>query len=177
MAKTIWNVDPVHSEVTFKVRHMMITNVGGTFDRFTAVMLSSKPDFSDAEISFEAEIDSVNTRNEQRDAHLKSDDFFNAAAYPKLTFKATSFKKTGDSRYEMSGPMTIRNTTRTVVFHVEHTGIVLDSWGQTKVGFEITGTVNRMEFGLLWNAPTEDGGIALSEEVKIFVNIQLVKQV
>lgn len=176
MSKQVWNLDTVHSDITFKVRHMMITNVGGTFDRCTGIMRSSAKDFSDAEIAFEADMASVNTRNEQRDGHLKSPDFFDVATFPVMNFKSTTFKKTGDSTYQMTGIFTLKGVAKEITLNVEHTGMVVDIWGQTKAGFEITGTVNRSDYGLFWNANTEDGGVALAEEVKLSMNIQMIKQ-
>lgn len=177
MAKNIWTIDPVHSEILFKVRHMMITNVTGTFDRFEATMYSSEADFSDAEISFEAEVKSVNTRNEQRDEHLRSNDFFDAELHPKLTFKSKSFKKIDGSSYEMTGDISLKGVVKEIALAVNFTGVVIDPWGQVKSGFEMETILKRADFGLNWNAQSEDGSIVLSEEVKLQVTAQMIKQV
>jgi polyisoprenoid-binding protein YceI len=176
MAKSKWSIDPVHSEIIFKVRHMMITNVTGTFDRFTAEMEADENDFAGASISFEADVASVNTRNEQRDAHLRSNDFFEAEQFPKLSFKSSSFKNVGGDSFELIGTINLRGKSKEMNLKVEKTGKVVDPWGQTRIGFEIEGSINRSEFGLLWNAATEDGGVALSEEVKLRVTAQMLKQ-
>ena len=177
MEKNIWTIDPVHSEILFKVRHMMITNVTGTFDRFEARMNSSEADFSDAEISFEAEVASVNTRNEQRDQHLRSNDFFDSEKFPKITFQSKSFKKVADAKYQMVGDFTLKGITKEVLLDVNFTGVVLDPWGQVKSGFEMETVLKRADFGLNWNAQSEDGSVVLSEDVKLQVSVQMIKQV
>jgi polyisoprenoid-binding protein YceI len=176
MAKQKWVIDPIHSDVSFKVRHMMITNVTGTFDVFEGTMLSDKPDFSDAEISFEAEIASINTRNSQRDEHLKSNDFFNASEAPKITFKSEQFKQLGNGVAELIGTINIRNVSKPITLKALHTGTVVDPWGQVKAGFELSGSINRSDFGLHWSASSEEGVVVLAEEVKLMINAQLVKQ-
>ena len=177
MSKNLWVIDPVHSEITFKVRHMMITNVSGTFDRMEAKMYSSEKDFSDAEISFEADVDSINTRNEQRDAHLKSNDFFDASIHPKLSFKSTHFKSKGGHSYEMVGLFNMKGVEKELTLNVDFTGTVIDPWGQVKAGFEISALLMRSDFGLIWNAANEDGEVVLSEEVKLQLNVQMIKQI
>ena len=177
MSKQIWNIDGAHSEIGFKVRHMMITNVNGVFNSYTATMAADSADFSDAEISFEADIDSVNTRNEQRDGHLKSPEFFDVEKFPKVSFKSSSFSKTGDGQFAMKGMFNMHGVEKEVSMNVEFTGTVVDLWGQVKAGFEITGTLNRSEFGLTWNATSEDGSIVLDEVIKLALNVQMIKQV
>lgn len=174
--KTIWAVDPMHSEIQFKVKHLVISTVTGSFGQYDASFTSEKEDFSDAEISFSADINSISTNNEQRDAHLKSDDFFNAEQYPKMTFKSKELRKTGDGEYKLIGDLTIRDVTKTVELDVEYGGSMVDPYGQSKVGFEVTGTINRKEYGLKWNAVTEAGGAVVSDQVKLIANIQFVKQ-
>jgi polyisoprenoid-binding protein YceI len=171
-----WSIDPAHSEIAFKVRHLVVTTLTGKFDTFDAALTSSKDDFSDAEIHFSANIDSINTGNADRDAHLKSDDFFNAASFPKLTFTSTSFNKLSDNNYKLIGNLTIRETTKTIELDVEYGGTMVDPWGNTKAGFELNGKIKRKEFGLKWDAVTEAGGAVVSDEVKLHLNIQLVKQ-
>ncbi len=173
---TNYKIDPAHSEILFKVKHLMITNVTGTIKKFDASMQSDKPDFSDAAITFEADTDSVTTNNEQRDAHLKSDDFFNAAKFPKIKFASTGIQKRSDEEYKLTGNLTIRDITKPVELKVAYGGKVTDPYGQTKAGFELTGKINRKDYGLTWNAVTEAGGIVVSDDVKLQVNVQMIKQ-
>lgn len=168
-------IDPVHSEITFKVKHLMITNVTGNFTRFEGKMESSKDDFSDAQIDFTADIDSINTNNEQRDGHLKSDSFFDSALYAKIIFKSSSFDKVSDDTYKLNGNLTMHGVTKPVTLSVELGGANTDMYGQSKIGFEISGNIHRKDFGLEWNAALETGGVVLSDEVKLLINIQLIK--
>lgn len=171
-----YKIDASHSEITFKVKHLMITNVTGSFTQFNASMQSDKEDFSDAVISFDADVNSINTNNEQRDGHLKSDDFFNAAQFPTLSFVSTSFTKLSDEQYKLAGNLTIRDVTKPVELDVEYGGTMVDPYGQTKAGFEIAGKINRKDFNLKWTATTEAGGIVVSDEVKLHLSVQMVKQ-
>lgn len=173
---TTYKIDPAHSEIHFKVKHLMITNVTGSFSKFDATLTADKEDFTDAVISFEADVASVSTNSEQRNGHLLSDDFFNAEKYPKLTFTSTAIEKTGDDEFKLTGNLTIRDTTKPVVLNVTYAGTVTDPWGQVKAGFEITGKINRKDFGLTWSAVTETGGILLSDDVKLNLNVQMTKQ-
>ena len=177
MSKQLWIMDPAHSEVTFKVRHMMITNVSGTFENSTGTMHSSSPDFTDAELHFEAEVASVNTRNSQRDEHLRTNDFFDAATYPKLSFHSSKMEKIGEKEYQLHGQIEIRGVKKPITLNVTYKGLVVDLWGLTRAGFELTGSVQRLDFGLHWNANSEDGTIVLSDEVKLMINVQMIKQV
>lgn len=171
-----YKIDSTHSEITFKVKHLMITNVTGHFTQFDGTLESDKEDFSDAKVTFEADAASVNTNNEQRDAHLKSDDFFNAEQFPKLKFESTSIDKKDDEHYKLQGNLTIRDITKPITLDVEYGGTTVDPWGQTKAGFEITGKINRKDYGLKWNAMTETGGFVVSDDVRLLVNAQMVKQ-
>ncbi|MBW0176628.1 YceI family protein [Sediminibacterium sp.] len=171
-----YKIDAAHSEITFKVKHLMITNVTGSFTQFDATMESEAADFSDAKISFEADVNSVSTNNEQRDGHLKSDDFFAAEKFPKLTFVSKNFTKKSDDEYTLTGDLTIRDVTKTVDLTVEFGGNMVDPWGQAKAGFEINGKINRKEFGLGWGAVTEAGGVVVSDEVKLHLGVQMIKQ-
>lgn len=171
-----YKIDPAHSEITFKVKHLMITNVTGSFTKFDATMESGKEDFSDAKISFSADVDSITTNNEQRDTHLKSDDFFAAEKFPKLSFVSKSFAKEGEDEYKLTGDLTIRDITKTVELDVEYGGTMTDPWGNVKAGFEINGKINRKEFGLTWGAVTEAGGVVVSDDVKLHLGVQMVKQ-
>jgi polyisoprenoid-binding protein YceI len=164
---TRWIIDPVHSEVKFKVRHLVVSTVAGTFDKFNGVIEGEKEDFSDAKITFEADVNSINTKNEQRDGHLKSPDFFDAAKYPTLSFVSTSVKKLSDFEMEVTGNLTMRGVTKEVTLTAIYNGTVSGFGGQKVAAFEITGKVNRFDFGLQWNALTETGGVVVSNEVKI----------
>jgi len=169
-------LDPMHSEITFKVKHLMITNVTGSFQNFSASMTAASEDFSDAAISFEAAIASISTGNEQRDTHLKSEEFFDASNFPTLSFVSNSFTKKAGSNYTLTGNLTLKGVTKEVTLDVEFGGTMTDFYGQFKAGFEISGTINRSEFGLTWSAVTEAGGVVVSDEVKLHMAVQMIKQ-
>lgn len=171
-----YNIDASHSEVGFKIRHLMITNVTGKFTEFDATLESDKEDLSDAKISFEANVNSITTHNEQRDGHLKSDDFFNAEKFPKLIFVSTGITKKSDDEFVLTGNLTIRDVTKPVELTVEYGGKIVDPYGQTKLGFEIVGKINRKDFGLTWSATTETGGLVVADEVKLQITVEMVKQ-
>lgn len=173
--KTKWAIDPTHSEVLFKVKHLMITNVKGEFRKFTAEVETGEDDFSDAEIRLNIEAASVFTNNEDRDNHLRSADFFDAANHPYITFESTSMKKTGEDTYVLSGLLTIKGISKEVTLDVELGGINTDPWGNQKAGFSISGSFNRKEWGLNWNAALETGGVLVSDEVKLTAEVQFVK--
>jgi polyisoprenoid-binding protein YceI len=154
----------------------VISEVEGSFKTFTGSMTASKPDFTDAQIDFSVDIASINTDNEQRDTHLKADDFFNAEKYPKMTFKSILMKKTGDKKYELFGNLTIRDVTKKVKFIVTYGGTVKDPWGNTKAGFKATATINRLEYGLKWNTLTEAGGAVVGSDVTININAEFAQQ-
>lgn len=171
-----WKIDPAHSEIEFKVKHLMITNVTGHFAGYDATLESGKDDFSDAKINFEADVNSISTKNAQRDEHLKSADFFDAAKYEKISFKSTDVKKKDAENFVLIGDLTIRDVTRPVDLDVEYTGTLVDPYGQTKAGFELKGKINRKDFGLTWSATTEAGGLVLSDDVRLALAVQMVKQ-
>ena len=172
-----WVVDPAHSEIQFKVKHLMITTVTGYFRKYDLEVESENDDFTTASsIVFAADIESIETNNSQRDTHLKSADFFAVEQYKQLRFTGKKFEKAGDE-YKLTGDLTIRGTARPITLTVEFAGIVVDPYGQTKAGFMVDGKVSRREFGLMWNAVTEAGQIVASDEIKIHCEIQLVKQV
>lgn len=176
MANTKWAIDPSHSEVQFKVKHLMITTVTGYFKTFDLQVETESDDFAGVKkIEFTAAVDSINTNNQQRDTHLKSADFFNAEVYPQLRFTGTNYKANGDEA-NLQGDLTIRGVTRPVALNVEFGGIVVDPYGQTKAGFTVSGKISRKEFGLTWNAVTEAGQVVVSDEIKIHAEVQLVKQ-
>lgn len=177
MAKTKWLVDPAHSEVQFKVKHLMITTVTGHFRKFDLQAETEDEDFTKASaVVFTADIDSVDTNNSQRDAHLKSPDFFAADQYTQLKFIGKKLEKKGDS-YILTGDLTIRDITKSVTLDVEFAGIVTDPYGQTKAGFTIQGKIKRKDYNLMWDAVTEAGQVVASNEVRIHCEIQLIKQV
>lgn len=171
-----YKIDPAHSDITFKVKHLMISTASGNFKKFDATLEAEKEDLTDAKISFEADIDSVDTKNEQRDTHLKGDDFFNAEKYPKMTFKSTSIAKLSDEEYKLTGDLTIRDVTKPVELKVEFNGQVTDPWGMVRLGFEANGKINRKDYGLKWSAVTEAGGLVVADDVKLSLNIEMVKQ-
>lgn len=168
-----WTVDALHSEIHFKVKHLMINTVTGEFTSYRVTMDADAPDFADARIEFEADVASISTKNEMRDNHLKSDDFFNAERFPVMSFESTSFVSKGDNRYDLHGNLTIRDVTKPVTLDVEFGGTMLDFYGNNKAGFEASGSINRKDFGLMWNGVTEAGGIVVSDTVKLHVNVQL----
>ena len=174
LTKTIWKIDPIHSEVQFKVKHLVISTVTGTFNSFDGSLEAEGDDFNGAKTSFSLDVDSIDTNVADRDAHLKSDDFFNAEKYPKLTFEGT-LQKVSDNAYKLIGPMTIRDITKEIELDVEFGGSMVDGYGQTKAGFEITGKINRKEFGLKWDMVTEAGGVVVADDVKLNLNIQLAR--
>lgn len=176
MATTKWNLDPTHSEITFKVRHMMISNVTGNFEKFSADVETEDDNFETAKINFSADIDSISTKNEQRDGHLKSPDFFDAATHPELTFVGTKLEKKNDEEYKLHGDLTIRGTTKPVTLDVEFGGMIKDPWGMIRAGFVIDGKINRKDYGLQWHAVTEAGGMVVSDEVKLHAAVEFTKQ-
>jgi polyisoprenoid-binding protein YceI len=165
----------MHSDVTFKVKHLMISTVSGSFSGFDASFDSESEDFTDAKISFEADINTITTNNGQRDEHLKSADFFDAANHPKLTFTSSEMKKVSDNNYELHGELTIRGNAHPIVLSAEYSGKMVDFYNNEKHGFEINGKFSRKAFGLTWDAVTEAGGVVVSDEVKITVNAQFQK--
>ncbi|MDB5144453.1 MAG: YceI family protein [Mucilaginibacter sp.] len=173
---TKWSIDPMHSEVQFKVKHLVISTVSGFFRSFEGTVETENEDFDGARIEFTIDINSVDTNQTQRDEHLKSAEFFDAAKYPHLKFKSTSFKKTGDDEYELKGNLTIKDQTKPVSLNVEFGGAAADFYGNTKAGFEITGKINRKEFGLTWDGVTEAGSVVVGEDIKLTINAQLIKQ-
>jgi len=173
---TKWAIDPMHSEVQFKVKHLVISTVSGFFKSFEGTMESENEDFTGADISFTLDIDSIDTNQAQRDGHLKSAEFFDAEKYPKISFKSTSFEKTGDDEYELVGDLTIKDVTKSVTLAAEYGGSTNDFYGNTKAGFEVTGKINRKDFGLTWDGVTEAGSVVLGSDIKILINIQFAKQ-
>lgn len=176
MATTKWGIDPTHSEITFRVKHMMISTVTGWFETFTADVETENDDFSAAKINFSADTASVNTRNTDRDNHLRSPEFFSSEAFPKMTFTATEYTQKSGDNYTLKGDLTIRDVTKPVTLTVEFGGVATDPWGNLRAGFEINGEINRKDFGLNWSAVTEAGGIVVSDAVKIHSHVEFIKQ-
>jgi polyisoprenoid-binding protein YceI len=171
-----WKIDPAHSEIQFKVKHLMITTVTGYFRKFDLIVETENDDFNTASrIEFTADIDSIDTNNEQRDTHLKSADFFNAEEHGQIKFVGKKYESSGDTA-KLHGDLTIRGTTKPVTVNVEFGGIVVDPYGQTKAGFTVAGKINRKEFGLTWDAVTEAGQVVVSNEIRLHAEIQVVKQ-
>ena len=175
ITKTKWNLDPTHSEIGFKVKHMMITNVSGSFGKFDVNVETEDNDFSTAGIDFTADLDSISTGNADRDNHLKSADFFDASKYPSLKFVSAKMEKKDEGNFILHGDLTVREITKPVTLNVEFGGIAKDPWGNEKAGFTITGKINRTDFNLSWNAALETGGVLVGEEVKLYAELQLIR--
>jgi len=176
MSTVKWSIDPMHSEVEFKVKHLMISTVTGHFNKFNLDVLTDGDNFGSAsEILFTADIDSIDTNNDQRDAHLKSEEFFHADKHATLEFKGSKYETNGDVA-KLHGDLTIKGVTKPVTLKVEFGGIVTDPYGQTKAGFTVSGKISRKEFGLTWSAVTEAGSVVVGDEIKINAEIQLIKQ-
>lgn len=175
-AKATWVLDTAHSEITFKVKHMMVSNVTGKFETYAVTADINEEDFTQSVIQFSAETASVNTGAVDRDNHLRSGDFFDSANYPEMTFQSTSIVKKDDDNYTLNGTLNIRGTEKPVSLNVEIGGFGQDPWGNTKAGFTISGKINRKEWGLNWNAALEAGGVLVAEEVRLNCEVQLMKQ-
>lgn len=176
MANTKWVIDPMHSEVHFKIKHLVISTVTGSFKKFNGEISAADENFENADISFTMDVDSIDTNQVQRDQHLTGPDFFDSATFPQISFISTNFKKVSGADYKLSGNLTMRGNTKPVALDVEYGGSEKDNYGNIKHGFEIKGKINRKEFGLTYNALTETGGLALGEDVKLDANIQVLKQ-
>ena len=164
---TTWKIDPTHSEINFKVKHLVVSTVTGHFNQFDAAIETDTEDFSDAKINFEAEVNSISTKNEQRDTHLKSSDFFDAQNHPKMAFVSKSVKKISDHELRVKGFLTIRGIKKEIALDVIFNGVVSGFGGSEVAGFEVRGKINRFDYGLQWNALTEAGGVVVSNEVRI----------
>jgi len=175
MSTTKWVIDPAHSELQFKVKHLVISTVTGSFKTFSGEVVSDTDSFENGKVSFNIDVNSIYTNQEQRDEHLKGTDFFDAATFPAISFESTSFTKASGDDYTLAGNLTMKGVTNPVEFNVEFGGSEKDNYGNVKYGFEVSGKVNRKEFGLTYNALTEAGGLALGEDIKVLANIQLVK--
>ncbi len=175
-AQTKWKFDKAHSNIKFSVTHMVISDVVGKFDQWEGTVVSDGDNFEGAKVNFTVDIASIDTDEPKRDDHLKSDDFFNAEKYPKMTFKGKSFKKVEDKKYKLVGDLTIRDVTKEVTLDVKYNGMITDPWGNTRAGFKINGTINRFDFNLKWNKMIETGGLVAGEDVEILCNVEIIKE-
>jgi polyisoprenoid-binding protein YceI len=173
---TKWKIDPMHSEIHFKVKHLMITSITGSLTSYNVSVETVDEDFTKAtKIDFVADVDAIDTGNEQRDAHLKSEDFFNGAEHKAITFKGNKLERSGND-YKLHGDLAIRGVTRPVTLKAEFGGIVVDQFKQTKAGFSVIGQISRKDYGITSNGLIETGGVAVSDEVWINCEVQLIKQ-
>ncbi|HEY8734129.1 MAG TPA: YceI family protein [Puia sp.] len=175
MADIKWLLDPMHAEIQFKIRHLMISNVTGSFSKFNATVETTDDNFETAKVNFTAEVDSITTNNEQRDGHLKSADFFETGKYPILSFVSTKLEKVSGEDYILYGDLTFHGVTKNIKLNVEHGGVIRDPYGNTRTGFIVEGKINRKDYGLSWNAVTEAGGVVLSDDVKIHASVEFIK--
>ena len=173
ITKTKWVIDPMHSEILFRVKHLMISNVKGEFRRFSGEI--DGDDFSSSEININIDATSIFTNEDRRDSHLRSADFFDVDNYPELTFRGLSLEKVDDENYKLNGLLTIKGITHDVSLDAEFGGINKDPLGNEKAGFSVNGTINRKNFGLTWNAALEAGGVLVGDDVKISADVQFVK--
>lgn len=175
-AKITWVIDPSHSEIAFKVKHLMISNVKGSFGEFSGQLVTDGDDFSTAEISFQINPASITTGAADRDGHLKSPDFFDVENYKEITFTSGKLAKKGDDEFVLTGDLAIKGVLQPVKLDVEFGGLMTDPWGNVKAGFTINGKVSRSNFGLTWNAALEAGGVLVGDEIKLNLDVQLLKQ-
>jgi polyisoprenoid-binding protein YceI len=176
MTTTKWDLDPTHSELQFKVRHLLVSNVTGHFKNFTASVETQGDDFTTAKVHLTAEVASISTNNEQRDGHLNTADFFDSVNHPQMTFEGDKLEKSGLDEYKLHGTLTMRGVSKPVTLNVEFGGIVQDPWGNTRTGFSVTGKINRKEYGVSFSMVSETGGILLGEDVSIHANVEFVKE-
>ena len=177
LTKVKWGIDPTHSEIGFKVKHLMITNVKGLFREFGASIYTTGEDFMTSEIDFWMNSASVDTNDAKRDEHLRAEEFFDSEHFKQISFQGNSYEKVdNDGSYELYGELTIKGITQKIKLDVEFGGVMKDPWGNEKAGFTIIGKINRKDFGLNWNAVLEAGGMMVSDEVRISCELQLVKQ-
>jgi len=175
MSTTKWALDSTHSEIQFKVRHLMVSWASGTFKKFEVDVKSQGDDFTTAKIRFTADVNSIDTNNEQRDAHLRNADFFDADNHPQVIFESEKMERLDDEHYKLHGTLNLRGNSKPVVLNVEYGGIMQDPWGNTRTGFTVTGKINRKDFGISFGGVTETGGILLGDDVNINANVEFVK--
>lgn len=167
-----WKIDAAHTDVSFQVRHMMVSKVRGRFDKVSGMIEGDPMDLTNAIITFDVEMDSINTANEDRDNHLRSADFFDVEHYPDMTFTSTNIVAKGADEYDITGKLTIKDTTKNVTFKAEFEGKAVDPWGNDVVGFSARGKVDRKEFGLTWNQALETGGFLVGDDIKISIDLE-----
>jgi polyisoprenoid-binding protein YceI len=177
MATTKWSFDPTHSELGFKIKHLMISNVSGAFKNFDVQVEMDSDDLTTAKIQATASVESIYTNNEHRDTHLRNSDFFEAEKYPEIKFQSTKIEKADEATYNLYGDLTMKDLTKPIQLTVEYSSVAKDPWGNQRAGFVVTGKLNRNDWGIKFNSVLETGGVALAEEVKINGEIQMVKQV
>jgi polyisoprenoid-binding protein YceI len=178
LTSTKWGFDQAHSEIRFKAKHMMISTITGEFKNYDVTIETeggNDDDFTSAKISYTADVSSIETGNEQRDGHLRTNDFFNPEQFPKIKFASTSMTKKENGKYILTGDLTIRDVTKQISLDVDYEGKAVDPWGNTKYGFTVDGKINRKDFGLNWNVITEAGGILVGEEIKLHASVQIAK--
>jgi polyisoprenoid-binding protein YceI len=171
-----WNIDASHSQIQFAVRHMMISNARGRFEEFTGTVDFDENDLSTLSVDVSIDTASINTRDEKRDEHLRSADFFNTAEFPKMTFRSTGVEKVDNNNLKLHGELTIRDITKPVTLDVEYAGTVVSPWGTTSAGFSASTKINRKEWGLTWNATLEAGGVLVGEDIRIELELELIKE-
>lgn len=174
MDKAKWILDPAHSELTFKVKHLMISNVKGEFKIFNASI--DNEDFENGKVIARIDASSIFTNNDDRDNHLRSADFFDVEKFPGIIFESTKFEKVSDEEYKLRGNLTIKDVTKEIALNVEYGGSNKDPWGNTKAGFSLTGKINRKDWGLNWNAALEAGGVLVGDDISISGEVQFAKQ-
>lgn len=174
--KSTWVIDPTHSEIQFKVKHLMISTVTGQFHKFDGSFESDGEDFTSAKAKISIDVASISTNNEQRDEHLKANDFFDLQNHPQIIFESTAVEQKDEENYKVYGTLTMRGVSKDIILDAELGGVVKDPWGSERVGFSLIGKINRKDFGVSFSMLTETGGIALGEEVKLLINVQFVKQ-
>jgi polyisoprenoid-binding protein YceI len=175
-AQSVWKIDVAHSNVIFSVSHMVIAEVTGRFNQFDATLEQTGTDLNGSRLSANIKVGSIDTDNDGRDKHLRSADFFDAEKYPEITFVSKSFEKVGDNKYKITGELTIRGITKTVVLDTRFNGEMKDPWGNTKAGFKATTEINRKDFGLVWNKTLETGGVLVGDIVGITINAEMNKE-
>jgi len=173
--KTEWSFDKTHSKIQFDVAHMVISEVTGQFQEYEGKVMSDEADFSDAKIDFSIDVKSIDTDDEKRDGHLQSADFFDAAKYPKITFKSKSMKKAGKNQYQLTGDFTMHGVTKGITLDVKYGGTITDPYKNIKAGFKITGVIDRTAFGLKYNSVMDSGGLMIGEEITITCKVELMK--
>lgn len=174
---TTWVIDPLHSDVIFKIRHLVISTVTGSFRKFEGRAVTEGKEFNNAKVYFKIDVKSIDTNQSQRDLHLQDGDFFSADLYPQITFESTSFVNKGGSHFKMVGDLTLKGVTKSVELDVDYGGSQRSAQGVVKHGFEVTGTINRKEFGMSWNVLTDTGNLGLGEDIKLVANIQVSEMV